>query len=184
MAVETAPAPIAAILGGHDTPAADVLRAFARRLGAQGVRVGGVVAASPGDARAASGAEGACKGVLEDVATGEIIAIHQNLGPGSQSCNLDIGALALAAAAVERAIADGAELVVLSKFGVQEKERRGLMSAFQAATAAGVPVACVVAPRAVEAWQAFAADLAIWVPAEQGALEAWWRSHVAARRAA
>lgn len=184
MPAETAPPPIAAILGGHDTPAAEVLRAFALRRRAEGVRVGGVVAASDEDARAAARPDSTCKSVLENVATGEILAIHQNLGPGSQSCNLDIGALAQAAAAVEQAIAGGVELVVLSKFGIQEKQRRGLMSAFQAAVAAGVPVACVVAPRAAEAWHAFAADLAAWVPAEPDALEAWWQGCVAAKRAA
>ena len=183
MPAEMAPAPIAAILGGHDTPVADVLRVFALRLKANGVRVCGVVAAAPEEARAAVRSDSECKSVLQDVATGEIIVIHQNLGPGSQSCNLDIGALALAAAAVERAIAEGAELVVLNKFGVQEMARRGLMSAFQAAAAAGVPVACVVAPRAAEAWQAFAADLAAWVPADLDALEAWWQDRVAAERA-
>jgi hypothetical protein len=184
MPADMAPAPIAAILGGHDTPAADVLRAFALRRRAEGVRVGGVVAAADADARAAVRSDSECKSVLQDVATGEIIPIHQNLGPGSQSCNLDIGALARAAAAVERAIAGGAELVVLNKFGVQEKARRGLMSAFQAAAAAGVPVACVVAPRAAEAWRDFAADLAVWVPAQPDALEAWWQGCLAARRAA
>ena len=181
------PAPIAAVRGGEGTAAADALRAFALARKADGVRVGGIVVAAAGDVAAgdlppSARAGSNSKGVLLDVSTGDVIPISQDLGPGSQSCNLDTGALARACAGAERAIAAGVDLVVLNKFGGQEVARRGLMSAFHAAAAAGLPIACVVSPKAADVWQAFAADLAVWVPPDLAALEAWWDG-VARRKA-
>ncbi|BBF94021.1 DUF2478 domain-containing protein [Blastochloris tepida] len=174
-------APIAAMCGG-DRSAAEVLRAFALARKARGVRVGGIVAAAVADLPA--GAQSDARSILLDVSTGEVIPIRQELGPGSQSCNLDTGALARACAAVERAIAGGVDLVVLNKFGGQEVARRGMMSAFHAAAAAGLPIACVVSPKAADAWRVFAAELAVWVPPDLAALEAWWDDVAALRRTA
>ncbi|KAA5601824.1 DUF2478 domain-containing protein [Blastochloris sulfoviridis] len=177
------PAPIAAVRG-EDRMAADALRAFALARKADGVRVGGIVVAAAGDLPPASRAGSTSKGILLDVSTGEVISIRQELGPGSQACNLDTAALARACAAVERAIAGGVDLVVLNKFGGQEVARRGMMSAFHAAAAAGLPIACVVSPKAADVWQAFAAELAVWVPPDLAALEAWWDGVAASRRTA
>jgi hypothetical protein len=183
---------IAAIRGGPGTGAADALTAFAQRRQAEGVAVAGLVLApAPAGKRShghaghgdhGHGHEGcSCGGALRDLASGEVIDIHQDLGPGSEACNLDTSGLARACAGVERQIAGGAALVVLSRFGGQEAERGGLMAAFQAAVAAGVPVACVVTPKAEAAWAVFAGDLAVTLPADAAALDAWWERQRAAR---
>jgi len=188
-------AAIAAVRGGPGTPAADVLTAFALRRKAEGVRIAGVIVPPDdsghvpphpaGDGHGHGGHESCeCRSELLDIATGERYAMHQNLGTGSQACNLNSSSLALAAGAVERAVAQGPELVVLSRFGGQEATRGGLMSAFQAAVAAGVPVACVVTPKAESVWEDFAAGLAIWLPPDGAALEAWWRGQARGRNAA
>jgi hypothetical protein len=119
--------------------------------------------------------------MLLDLTTGQRIGIHQDLGPGSQACSLNTQALATASGWAERAIADGTELVVLSRFGGQEALRGGLMAAFQAAVAAGLPIACVVSPNAIEVWEKFAEGLAVSLPPEPEALETWWRAQSAAR---
>ncbi|EJW13192.1 hypothetical protein A33M_0351 [Rhodovulum sp. PH10] len=185
--------PIAAILGGPGTGAADRLAAFARRRQAEGVPLAGVILPPDDGSRQPGGGHHhhhghghgdhgghdgcGCGGALLDLTTGEIIGIHQNLGPGSEACSLDTQRLAGACAGVEREIAAGAKLVVLARFGGQEAERGGLMAAFQAAVSAGVPVACVVTPKAMPAWEKFAGELAVLLPAEAEALEVWWRAH-------
>ncbi len=176
-------APIAAVRGGPGSAAADVLAAFALRRQAEGVSVAGVIVPPGAGAHTAGGHERAeCGGaVLLDLATGETFGIHQDLGPGSESCSLDSSALARACGAAERAIAAGADLVVLNRFGRQEAARGGLMAVYQAAVAAGLPIACVVAPRAETVWEGFAEGLSVWLPADIDALEAWWQGHAGAR---
>jgi hypothetical protein len=183
--------PIAALRGGPGTPAADVLTAFALRRKAEGVDIVGMIV-PPEDAGHAAHGDGhggghegcECRSELIDIATGDRYAMHQNLGSGSDACNLNSSSLALAAGAVERAIARGPALVVLSRFGGQEAVRGGLMSAFQAAVAAGVPVACVVTPKAEEVWNDFAQGLSVSLPPDGDVLEAWWRDHARGRNAA
>lgn len=177
---------IAAIRGGPGSGAADALAAFASRRLADGIVVAGLVPAqAEGGARRGGhhgGHEGCgCGGALRDLASGEVIGIHQDLGPGSEACNLDTSGLARACAGVEHQIAAGVDLVVLSRFGGQEAVRGGLIAAFQAAVMVGVPVACVVTPKAEEAWGGFAGELAVWLPANSDALDAWWRRHCVSR---
>jgi len=181
--------PIAALRGGPGSPAADVLAAFALRRKAEGVDIVGVIAPPDGAGAAHGhghgGHEGCeCRSELIDIATGDRYAMHQDLGPGSDSCNLNTSSLALAAGAVERAVARRPALVVLSRFGGQEAVRGGLMSAFQAAVAAGVPVACVVTPKAEDVWNDFAGPLSVSLPPDAEALEAWWGGHARGRNAA
>ncbi|PZA10534.1 hypothetical protein DNX69_14315 [Rhodopseudomonas palustris] len=177
--------PIAALRGGPGTPAADVLAAFALRRKAEGVDIVGVIAPPEDAGHGHGGHEGCeCRSELIDIATGDRYAMHQDLGSGSQACNLNSSSLALAAGAVERAVARKPALVVLSRFGGQEAVRGGLMSAFQAAIAAGVPVACVVTPKAEDVWTDFAQGLSVSLPPEAEALEAWWRDHALGRNAA
>lgn len=188
------PAPlIGAIRGGSGSAASDVLTAFAQARIAEGVVVAGVVVAPAADGTRHGHAHGhgrdhggghapcGCGGGLRDLATGEVIEIHQDLGPGAEACSVDTSGLARACAGVERQIAAGVDLVILSRFGGQEAERGGLTAAFQAAVAANVPVACVVSPKAEAAWAEFAGDLALLLPPDLGAVEAWWRDQRAAR---
>lgn len=182
---------IAALRGGPGTPAADVLTAFALRRKAEGVAVVGVIVPPEDSARRHGGGHGEgghegceCRSELIDIATGDRYAMHQDLGTGSQACNLNSSSLALAAGAVERALAGKPELVVLSRFGGQEAQRGGLMSAFQAAVAAGIPVACVVTPKAEAVWDDFAGGLSVSLPPDADALEAWWQGHARGRNAA
>ncbi|MDC7789523.1 DUF2478 domain-containing protein [Rhodoplanes sp. TEM] len=188
--------PIGAIRGGPGTGASDVLTAFARARMAEGVVVAGLVVAPAPDGTRRGGPHGhghghghgghgheacGCGGALRDLATGEVIEIHQDLGPGSEACSLDTSGLARACAGIERQIAAGVDLVILSRFGGQEAERGGLTAAFQAAVAANVPVVCVVTPKAEAAWAEFAGDLALLLPPDLDAVEAWWRDQRAAR---
>ncbi|MBK9081734.1 MAG: DUF2478 domain-containing protein [Rhizobiales bacterium] len=162
---------ILALHGASGAAVQAMLAAFAARRRAEGVAVAGVVEIAD------AGGPFECSSLtLRDVATGDDIPISQDLGAGSTSCNLDAGGLAAACGRIEAAVASGAQLVVLSKFGKQETLNGGLVAAFASAIAAGVPIATSVAPSLAAAWARFAADLAQSARAEPQALEDWWRS--------
>jgi len=115
-------------------------------------------------------------GYLVSLTSGERFQIFQDLGPGSKGCHL-AGAGALAAAgAVQRDIAEGCDLVVLSKFGHLEKNGGGLRDAFTAAIEAGVPVLTSVSPAYMAAWQDYAAPLSVTMPPDPEQIDAWWQS--------
>jgi hypothetical protein len=115
-------------------------------------------------------------GYLRSLGDGARYPIFQDLGPGSQICHLAGDGAVLAAAAVRRDIETGCDLVILSKFGKLEAGGGGLRDAFAAAIEAGVPVLTAIARSQAGAWEAFAGSLFMPIPADAGAIEAWWRS--------
>src|SRR5215472_12949897 len=71
-------------------------------------------------------------GYLRNLTTGARFSILHDLGSGVAACHLDgVGAVS-AAATVERDIAEGCDLVLLSKFGKLEIAGAGLVGAFRA----------------------------------------------------
>jgi len=160
---------IAALQGASNAAIQALLADFARRAVQQGCRIAGVVEVE------ASKAGGACGGrAVRDLASGVIVSISQDLGRGSTACNLDPSGLIEACAAVERAIAAGADLVVLSKFGKLEADRGGLSGAFSAAIDAGLPVLTAVSPAMTAAWSRFAGSLSQFIVADARAVDEWW----------
>lgn len=171
---------ILALQGGDREVIQSLLVRAAGRLREQGVRVLGVVEhLPPGCAHEDV--------LLLDLVSGETNRLHQDLGPGSAGCSLDPAGLAAASAGVERAIAErvaaGGDLsdtvVILSKFGRQEAEGRGLTSAFHAAVAAEMAVLTSVSPTVRLEWDGFVGDLAAVAPADLSEVEAWWGLAVA-----
>jgi nucleoside-triphosphatase THEP1 len=160
--------PIAALQGASSARIQRLMAEYAAKLARGGWRVAGVVEigeAAPG---------GACGNLsLRDLQTGEMFAISQNLGPGSQACNLDGRGVTAACAAVERALAGGLDFLILSKFGKLEAARGGLHDAFQRAVVSGTPLLTAVSPAMATPWAAFAGPLSEYLPAEAAAIEAW-----------
>ncbi|MCW2274462.1 DUF2478 domain-containing protein [Rhodoblastus acidophilus] len=174
----TSRAAIAAICGAHSAEKRLLLHDFIKRRRREGLRLAGVIEArDPG-----AGACGALS--LIDLATGARISISQKLGPGSTACNLDPGGVADACAAAQRAIAAGADLVALSKFGKLEADGGGLRDAFASAGESGLPVITTLHPSLREDFFRFAGDLAEAIAPEPQALDAWWSELFAQSRAA
>jgi hypothetical protein len=115
-------------------------------------------------------------GYLRSITNGVLYPIFQDLGPGAEACHLDGAGAITATAAVERDIASGCDLVLLSKFGKLEAARQGLAQAFTASIDAGVPVLTSVSPAFEKAWSSFAAPLYVVLPADIGRIEAWWHT--------
>jgi nucleoside-triphosphatase THEP1 len=167
---------IAALRGAPSAAMQILLDEFAQRRARAGLRVAGVVEDSD------CAHDGACKRFrVRDLLSGETISISQDLGRGSTACNLDPAALVRACGRIETAISEGADLVVLSKFGKLEAARSGLADAFRAAIEADIPVLTVVSPAAAEEWENFAAPLFQFVDASCEALEIWWARQVPQR---
>jgi hypothetical protein len=153
-----------------------VLAGVAERLRAEGLRVAGALrAAAPGDG------PGHCNSALRLLPDGPVAAITQDLGAGSAACRMDAGALEAAVAeATRRLAAQGADLVVLNKFGISEAEGRGFRTLIAEALGRGVPVLIGVPETHRAAFERFAGGVAVALPAQEEAVLAWCRAAIAA----
>lgn len=167
MMAEVDHAPIVALQGASSAEIQEMLRDFAEHLAACGLRVAGVI-------ESAADPTSPCKSMaLVNLADGRTFSISQSLGPGSQACNLDPEGIVSACA-----IARGADVVILSKFGKQEAAGGGLSDAFGSAIAAGLPIITAVSPTMMSEWRSFAGDLAVCVAAHVARQPSWietWR---------
>jgi hypothetical protein len=160
---------IAVVQGAASAQVQDLFRALAERWRSS-ARLAGVLAEDHGLRDRACSA-----GYLRSLGDDQRFTIFQDLGPGSSGCHLDGAGMSMAADAVQRDIAVGCDLVLLSKFGKLEANGGGLRDAFSAAFAAGVPVLTSVSKPFEEPWQRFAAPLFSIVPADVARIEAWWK---------
>jgi hypothetical protein len=170
---------IVALQGAASTVIQELLDELATRLAGMGLRVSGVIESSADKNKP-------CKAMmLRSLDDNRVFSISQDLGPGSQACNLDPEGLVLACAAVQQSIARGTDVVILSKFGKQEATGGGLADAFGSAMSAGLPIITAVSPAMMEAWTRFAGPFAECVPADvarrPGWIEAWSGRMVTAR---
>lgn len=168
-------APVLALEGADREVIQALLAQTAERLSAMGARVLGVVEhLPPGGAHSDV--------LLVDLVSGATLPLHQDLGSGAGSCSLDPASLAAACGWVETAVAacaagegDGRPtVVILSKFGRQEAEGRGLTDAFHAAVAAELPVLTSVSPSVRGEWASFVGDMARIAAPRLDVVEAWW----------
>jgi hypothetical protein len=162
---------VVALQGATTAEIQRLLGDFAKRRVRDGFRVGGVVETWDALAKDKRHAH-----ALLDLLSGEVFAIYQDLGSESHSCSLDGTELASACAAVQAAIHNGADLIVLSKFGKIEAEGGGLVDCFRAAAEAGIPIATGVSPAVTPLFLDFAGGFAHCVQACDEALESWWLS--------
>lgn len=160
---------IAALQGASSRNIQAFLGAFAKRLAREGYTVAGAVEIAAAESRGACG-----RLAMRNLSTGAVTSISQNLGPGSTACNLDPSGLADVCAAVERSIAAGADLVIISKFGKLEAARGGMSDAFRAAIAAELPILTAVSPAMSDAWTAFAGPLSVFLPLDPEVVDTWW----------
>lgn len=111
------------------------LSALANRLIAGGKRVVGTLPLNPDPPDPNN-----CDMDIRVIPSGATFRISQSLGPGSTGCRLDAGALEMAVPVVAAELAQGADLLVLNKFGKLEAEGRGFCPVIAAALEKGIPV--------------------------------------------
>ncbi len=156
------------------------LAGIAETLRAQGLTVRGAL-----QTRGAVGGECHCADMdLTTLGSGQVFRISQPLGNGSRGCRLHPGALAICSAYLEDEIAQGADLLILNRFGRGEAEGRGFRDLIGRAMTLDLPVLTAVRPTYAEAWTGFGAGAACDLPMNRTAVLDWITGTREARDAA
>lgn len=153
--------------GATDSLLSDV----ASRLLAQGVRVAGAVQSNTGCKPTSH-----CDMDLAILPNGPVIRFSQSLGSASQGCRLDAGALEDAVQAVSTQL-QGAELLIINKFGKHESEGRGFRNLIAEALDQGLPILIGINSQNRTAFADFAGDLAEPLAANLPSLIDWCLMH-------
>lgn len=125
--------------------------------------------------------EGPCDMDVRVLPDGRVIRISQSLGPGARGCRLDPGALETAIAACEARL-DGADMLIVNKFGKQEALGRGFRALIGEAMGRGIPVLVGLNALNKEAFEAFTGGAAEPVAPEPEAVLDWIRGAMAEAR--
>ncbi|UWQ05400.1 DUF2478 domain-containing protein [Aliiroseovarius crassostreae] len=104
---------------------------------------------------------------------GPLIRISEDRGVGARGCRLDTDALEGAVADTEAALAQGADLLLVNKFGKHEAEGRGFRSAIATALAQDIPVLVGVNKLNRDAFEAFCGSEAQELAAEADVIMNW-----------
>jgi len=163
----------AAILYTPTTEETSILGPFAKALNERGYKVGGIVQEMLFD-------EDGAKAGLDaiEVDTGLRIPINRptKSDKANGTCSLDHAALAESTSAIRRAIENRMDLIVIEKYGDQEKKGGGLADEILAAMAEGIPVLTLVPAISLEEWNRFSGGLTQLLPCSEEAIWAWWDS--------
>lgn len=148
------PYPLLALVYTDSARADAAMRDLALALLERSVRLAGLVQVNrprPGRSR--------CDMVLEELATGESVAISQDRGPHARGCALDLGQLVSATERLRRQLVPRPDLVILNKFGKAEAEGGGFRDLIGDVVAAAIPLIIAVPWRNIESWRVFSGDL-------------------------
>ena len=116
--------------------------------------------------------EGLCDMDVQVLPKGSVFRISQSLGKGARGCRLDPGALEQAVAEVAGTL-DGADLLIVNKFGKHEADGRGFRPLIAEALARDIPVVLGVSKLSLAAFLDFVGGPADFVEPEATALQAW-----------
>jgi hypothetical protein len=108
--------------------------------------------------------------------SGEELPLLQNLGACATGCRLDVGRLLDAGSRVARALEGGADIVIINRFGRQEREGKGLSYLIERALGADIPVVIAVPAHRFADWIRFAGGMSVKLRCDRDALDAWWNS--------
>lgn len=145
-----------------------LLERFARHLLSQGVPLAGAIQIDAGDCES-----GTRPMIVELLANGQRIQISQNLGPFATGCRLDAEGLESAAQGVADLMTGNEALLILNKFGKQERDGQGFRDVIVKALDLDVPVLLGVNPNLHAEFQRFAGDFANPVEASFDGLTRW-----------
>jgi len=105
------------------------------------------------------------------------VRISEDRGAAARGCMLNHGALEQTVAEVARRL-DGAEILIVNKFGKAESEGRGLVPVISEALMRGMTVLVGVNGLNLPAYLTFAAGLSEMLPANEATATAWCRAGV------
>jgi hypothetical protein len=158
---------LAALVYEKDQDPDGVLREFAVDLKASGYRAVGLV-------QLGHHCLDAPKLSAMLVHTGEELQLFQNLEACATGCRLDVGQLLDAGVQIASAIDQGADLVIVNRFGKQEREGKGLSFLVERALSADIPVVIAVSSHRFADWIRFADGMSVKLRCSRDSLNAWW----------
>ncbi len=158
---------LAAMVYGPDQDPDAVLRGFAADLSARGLRAVGMV-------QAGQCADSSLSAVL--LPSGEKLLLAQDFDPAAKGCRLDLARLQNAGERIAEAMGQGADLVVINRFGKRERDGKGLGYLIGRALAADIPVVIAVASDRFDDWIKFSGGMSVKLACDRAALEGWWSS--------
>jgi len=150
-----------------------LLAGVARALLADGFKPAGTVQINterPGDHP--------CDMDVQVLPAGPVIRISQTLGAGARGCRLDTSALEDAVALVAADLANGADCLIVNKFGKHEAEGRGFRPVIADALMRGIPVLVGINALNRDAFEAFTDGLAQFVSPDPLHIDAWLRGAI------
>ncbi len=110
------------------------------------------------------------------VHTGEQVPLLQDLDTCATGCRLDVGRLLEAGTRIANAIDTGADIVIINRFGKQEREGKGLAYLIERALDADIPVVIAVSSHRFADWIKFASGMSVKLACNRASLDAWWRA--------
>lgn len=116
-----------------------------------------------------------CDMDLRVLPDGPIVRISEDRGDLARGCILDSGALEQTVVAVQHRL-DGAEVMIVNKFGKREAEGKGLVPVIAEALERGMPVLIGVNGLNLAAFLAFAGEAVTALPADERTIAAWCKS--------
>ncbi|MFV0359564.1 DUF2478 domain-containing protein [Tropicimonas sp.] len=146
----------------------EVFHDLAERLAGEGMRAVGAV-----QVNISRGPDLPCDMELMLLPDGKRIGISQRLGRAAEGCRLNAGALEQSVMETSRRLADGADLLIVNKFGPHEAEGHGFRELIGNALAEGIPVLVGVSTSHLEDFHQFAQGYGQMVPCETEALHDW-----------
>lgn len=145
-----------------------LLAALAHRLSGVGLRVCGVVQSNHENR-----GDHPCDMNIHVLPDGPVLRISQALGSGSKGCRLDPSVLEQAALDVETRLTEGADVLIINKFGKHEAQGRGFRTAIANAVANDIPVLVGLNDLNQTAFEDFTAGEAIQLTAQMDTLQSW-----------
>lgn len=145
-----------------------MLEGLANDLAARGLRCCGTV-----QINTTCAGNGLCDMDVRVLPDGPILRISQDLGPSARGCRLDPAAIETAVGLVATRLEQGADVMIINKFGKHEVEGRGFRDVIAQALAMNIPVLVGLNALNLAAFDTFAGGLAVEIPPERTALYAW-----------
>jgi nucleoside-triphosphatase THEP1 len=145
-----------------------ILFKLAKVLAARGLRCCGTV-----QINSERGDTGPCDMDVRVLPDGPILRISQDLGRSARGCRLDPAALETAVGLVAANLEQGADALIVNKFGKHEAEGRGFRTLIAEALSMGIPVLVGVNALNLPAFHEFSQGFGVSLPCESAALADW-----------
>jgi hypothetical protein len=159
---------LAALVYERDQNPDAILLGFAAALVARGYRAVGLV--QLGHHRRDNGLSALM------IHTGEELQLLRDTAACPAGSRLDTGRLHDVGRRIESAIAEGADVMIVNRFGRQELEGKGLWRLIELAASADIPAIIAVPAHRFADWIKFVQGMSVKLRCDRDALDDWWHS--------